>query len=87
MTKLPVEIAGTGKFATKDEIEDVYRPRRVMFLPGGRSMGETAHRAAHRYALAHGLPEIQGHYGMTPEGEFVCLEEDATPVQSEKENG
>ena len=72
MSALPAGIIGTGKFATKEEVEDCFRPRRVMFLPGGIPFEkETAQQAVHRYALAHGLPEITGYYGMTPEGEFV----------------
>lgn len=30
-----------------------------------------ANEAVYAAALAHGLPEIEGYYGMTPEGEFV----------------
>ncbi|MGA9860065.1 MAG: hypothetical protein WBQ18_19525 [Solirubrobacteraceae bacterium] len=33
---------------------------------------QTARRAVHRYALAHGLPEIPGYYGANLEtGEFL----------------
>ena len=28
-------------------------------------------KLCHSYALAHGLPEIEGYYGMTEGGEFV----------------
>jgi hypothetical protein len=39
------------------------------------SFAETAwkrtNEAVYTAALAHGLPEIEGYYGMTPEGEFV----------------
>jgi hypothetical protein len=35
-------------------------------------MFESAQKVAHRYALAHGLPEIPGYYGMDMKtGEFV----------------
>ena len=77
MTTLPDGIVGTGVFATKEEIQDTFRPRRAMAFgdpAGGLPIPferETAQQAVHRYALAHGLPEISGYYGMTPEGEFV----------------
>ncbi len=32
---------------------------------------DLAKKRCHELALAHGLPEIQGYYGATPEGEFV----------------
>ena len=72
MTILPAGLVGTGVFATKEEVEDAFRPRRVMYLSGGIPFErETAQQTVHRYAIAHGLPEITGYYGMTPEGEFV----------------
>lgn len=30
-----------------------------------------AEETVHKYALAHGLPEIPGYYGITTDGEFV----------------
>jgi len=32
---------------------------------------KSAKQLCHEFALAHGLPEIQGYYGMTKDGEFV----------------
>ena len=32
---------------------------------------QTALKACHRLALAYGLPEIQGYYGIDNDGEFV----------------
>ncbi len=32
---------------------------------------ERVNKTVYTAALAHGLPEIEGYYGMTPNGEFV----------------
>ena len=71
MSELPAGLVATGVFATKEEIEDCFRVRPVMFLSGGQPMFKSAQETVHQYALAHGLPEIIGYYGMTREGEFV----------------
>ena len=42
-----------------------------MYLSGGQPMSNPA-KEAHRFALAHGLPEITGYYGCDLRtGEFV----------------
>lgn len=74
MNPFPEGVVETGVFATKEEIAEARRPRPVMFLSGGTPMGESANQYVHRIALAHGLPEIRGYYGMSPEGEFVRTE-------------
>ena len=60
-------------FATQEEIEDLKTSLKVsgMCLSGGQPMSNPAEEA-HRFALAHGLPEITGYYGCDLRtGEFV----------------
>lgn len=62
----------TGIFATPEEIEILKRPVPYMII-GGREP-ETAQQKAHRFAKAHGLPEITGYYGCDLQnGEFVSV--------------
>ena len=72
----------TKVFATEEETERCHglaqEARRTPVITPStlhRSLAETAwkrvHEAVYEKALAHGLPEIEGFYGMTPDGEFV----------------
>lgn len=74
----------TKVFATKDEIEDLRSLARAGWMPGDRMFvtsvihGITkdqktidAKKACHKVALSHGLPEIEGYYGICENGEFV----------------
>ncbi len=74
----------TGVSATKEELEDLrnlarqgWRPGDVMIVSSvmeGITRDQKtvdAELACHRLALAHGLPEIPGYYGITEKGEFV----------------
>lgn len=76
----------TNVFASEDEIKQVKEAvQRAQSTPviafssrhaleeGGLSgqAWKDAKELCHEFALAHGLPEITGYYGMTNEGEFV----------------
>jgi len=76
----------TKVFATKKEIAAIQKLAQeaastpVMALSSaamlsGRDFAslawERAKKYAHTRALAHGLPEIEGYYGLTEDGEFV----------------
>ena len=63
-------------FATTEEIEHIKfcANAPLLYLSGGKRMTESAHQAAHNAALAHGLPEIAGYYGIDlSNGEFVSV--------------
>ena len=63
----------TGVLATKAEmkvLKDMLAAP-VMYLSGGTPMGGDPVKECHRLALAHGLPEIPGYYGIDNKGEFV----------------
>ena len=77
----------TGIYATESELNDLktlaergWRHGDVMIvssiLEGIEKDKATvdAEKVCHELALKHGLPEIEGHYGITNNGEFVCLE-------------
>jgi len=64
----------TGVFATKEEIERLKTSLQTsgMCLSGGKPMSNPQ-QDAHRIALNHGLPEIEGYYGCDLKtGEFVA---------------
>ena len=74
----------TGVFATKEELEQLLRLANQGWRPGERMFGFSSaaliakgHKTAdaqvvcHELALKHGLPEIEGRYGITHDGEFV----------------
>lgn len=78
----------TGIYATKEEIDQCFNAaKRAAHTPvitfssrhaleeGGLSgqAWKSAKELCHETALAHGLPEIQGFYGMTQDGEFVTV--------------
>lgn len=61
-------------FASAQEIENIKAAASapVMYLSGGQPMGGDPLKMAHAAALSHGLPEIQGYYGIDlKSGEFV----------------
>jgi len=63
-----------GVFATPDQIRDIKAcvNAPVMYLSGGKPMFDDPLEAAHKAALAQGLPEIPGYYGIDlSNGEFV----------------
>ena len=79
----------TGVRATESEIEQMgtmlNRAERTPVITfGGPDAQDWAsrawdemHRAVHDFALAHGLPEIQGYYGCDLKtGEFVLADEE-----------
>ena len=76
----------TGKFATREDTEKLVRLVTKGWRQGERmmvfSVGEgirkdqatvDAKKACHQLALDYGLPEIEGYYGMTRDGEFVLV--------------
>lgn len=76
----------TGIFAPKEDIEKLqslirkgWQPGQVMIVfscgEGIRKDQATvdAKKICHQLALDHGLPEIEGYYGMTNDGEFVSV--------------
>lgn len=71
----------TGVKATEEETEECLKlvikasttPMIMTHVSGGPSAWawEATRKRCHELALAHGLPEIKGYYGMTGDGEFV----------------
>jgi hypothetical protein len=74
----------SGVFATKEDLEKLTQLATRGWLPGQMmvvfSVGEgirkdaatlNAKKECHKLALAYGLPEIEGYYGITEDGEFV----------------
>jgi hypothetical protein len=63
-----------GVFATPEQIQRIKDAANapVMFLSGGKPMFDSPLEETHRAALAQGLPEIPGYYGIDlRNGEFV----------------
>jgi hypothetical protein len=73
----------TGVFATEAEkarlMDIAARATCPVMLPYMDDDVDWVHRGqevCHTMALAHGLPDVPGYYGVTtPEGEFVCAKE------------
>jgi hypothetical protein len=61
---------GTGVYATEEEMESLMTLVKVSGMWIGGPPVNPAERC-HKYALAHGLPEITGFYGIKGDGEFV----------------
>lgn len=71
----------TGIKATPEETEKLLKMAQdaantpVIYMGGPPSLADSAWdstlRACHKCALEHGLPEFQGYYGITENGEFV----------------
>ncbi len=71
----------TGVFATKKEhnalVKKAQEARRApMMLVGGTNISRSAMHSVlmecHSLALKHGLPEFDGHYGISEDGEFLA---------------
>jgi hypothetical protein len=63
-----------GVFATPEQIAHIKAcaSAPVIYLSGGTPIGGDPAKEAHRAALAQGLPEIPGYYGIDlSTGEFV----------------
>lgn len=63
-------------FASADEISSIKAAAAapVMYLTGGIPFGGDPQKMAQSAALAHGLPEIEGYYGIDlKNGEFVSI--------------
>lgn len=76
----------TEKFATKEDTEKLIRlvtkgwqhGDRVMVFSVGEGIRKDqatvdGKKACHQLALDYGLPEIEGYYGITNDGEFVSV--------------
>ena len=76
----------TNIFATKEEFADLKRLAECGWQNGDIMIVTStmqgiqkdnatinAEKACHKLALLHGLPEIEGYYGITKKGEFVRL--------------
>lgn len=67
----------TGKFASKEDIEKLIRLVTKVFSVGEGIRKDQAavdaKKACHQLALDYGLPEVEGYYGITHEGEFVSV--------------
>ena len=62
----------TGVFATKEEVEEVMGLANLPVIYPFRDSASPQERC-HELALAHGLPEITGRYGMKKDGEFIKM--------------
>jgi hypothetical protein len=62
-----------GVFATADEIEQVREALDTPMIMVGGALPLSPAALCHALALKHGLPEIEGYYGMTQAGEFVKI--------------
>jgi hypothetical protein len=61
-----------GVFATKDEIQQMKNACNMPYIRVGGHWSESPEEVAHRIALKHDLPEIEGYYGCDLRtGEFV----------------
>jgi hypothetical protein len=65
-------VTGTGVFATETEIKLLKDTCSQPYIMVGGHWPESPQKVAHKLALSHGLPEIQGYYGCDLRtGEFV----------------
>jgi len=69
-------IKKTGVFATLKEAKNI---REAFNLPvisfdGFSSIGGNSRELLHSIALSHGLPEIEGFYGLDRDNEFIKME-------------
>jgi len=67
----------TGIFATVKEAKEIREAFNfpVMYISGGTCLGENAMEVLYKIALSHGLPKIQGYYGLDKNNEFVKVDE------------
>lgn len=64
----------TGVRATEQQEESMQQVYKTPFIIVGEILPPAPEECVHAYALHHGLPEIQGHYGYDfKEHEFVRL--------------
>lgn len=71
----------TGKYATPEEVEEVtgmVAHAQISGMTAARfgpqrhdDLMHEAHRRVHELALAHGLPDVPGFYGLDATGQFV----------------
>ncbi len=83
MSDLPAGTKGTGVYASDEEkaelqeLADKAARTPVILLFGKHDLSGDARKAmfekCYEYALAHGLPEIKGYYGLGLDGEFIEL--------------
>lgn len=65
-------MTGTGVYATPEEVEILKAALDMPLIALQTGVPESPAIKAHRYALAHGLPEVQGYYGIDLRtGEFL----------------
>ncbi len=63
----------TDKFATPEEIAAIKETMNTPLIALQCGMPETPLQHAHRLAIAHGLPEFSGYYGIDLKtGEFIA---------------
>jgi len=67
------KLIGTGVFATKKEAKEIREAFNmpVISFDGINSIGGDPRKLLHSIALSHGLPEIQGYYGLKETNEFI----------------
>lgn len=79
-------IKQTGIFATEEELKGIMLMAQRGWMPGEplfvlcgsewETKGNATHSAkeyCHAIALSHGLPEIEGFYGIDKSGEFISF--------------
>lgn len=62
---------GMGVFATKKEVETLNELVNMPVIMIGGYLPPDPLKRCHELALAHGLPEIEGYYGISADGEFL----------------
>ena len=66
------QVKQTGVFATNEEIQTMKNACNQPYIMVGGHWPDSPQQVAHRLALNHGLPEIEGYYGCDLQtGEFV----------------
>jgi len=62
----------TGVSATEDEVKTMMSALNTPLIALQCGPPKSARVICHEYALAHGLPEITGYYGIDETGEFLA---------------
>lgn len=83
MSDLPEGTEGTGIYATEEEqaellkLAEEARKTPVILLFGKHDLAGDARKRmferTYEIALSHGLPEIEGYYGLAEDGEFIKM--------------
>ncbi len=83
MSDLPEGTEGTGVYATEEEqaelleLADKAARTPVILLFGKHDLSGDARQRmfdrTYQIALSHGLPKIQGYYGLAEDGEFIKM--------------